>query len=375
MRRALDLARLGRGRVEPNPMVGCVIEKAGRIIGEGYHRRFGGPHAEIEALASCTESPAGATACVTLEPCCHTNKKTPPCVPAIVAAKLARVVVACRDPNPAVAGQGIEQLRQAGIAVESGLLEPQARQLNAPYFARVLHNRPYVTLKWAQSADGKLAGPGNCRIQISNEHSMRLVHELRSRCDAILVGIGTVLADDPLLTVRDVQPSRELLRVVLDSALRLALDSQLVRTAREHPLLVYYADPDTASARALQQAGVEVVGLSKGEDGRLDIQTALHDLAARDVTHLLVEGGATILASFLSQNLADRVWVFTSPMRIGDGVVAPFCRWGRHSCLPSSMADKNVCPTDRDQLVEMLNPASPVFFHLDPSADFPDPVP
>src|SRR3954451_12564544 len=219
LRRAICLAMNGRGRVEPNPMVGCVIVgRDGRVIGEGFHEQFGGPHAEPNALAACAragESPAGATAYVTLEPCCHTNKKTPPCAPRLIEARLARVVVGCLDPNPAVNGKGIATLRAAGIEVVGPVLEPEAKQLIAPFLATTTLGRPYVTLKWAESADGKVAGPGGRRTQISNGLSMRLVHELRSRCEGIVVGINTVLADAPLLTARRVGASRLRARFVL----------------------------------------------------------------------------------------------------------------------------------------------------------------
>lgn len=181
MRSAIALAMRGRGGVEPNPMVGCVIVRDGHVIGQGWHERFGGPHAEPAALASCTRPVTGATIYVTLEPCCHTNKKTPPCVPRLIDARPARVVVGCADPNPQVSGRGIRQLRDAGIAVDVGILEPACRQLIAPFIALVTHHRPYVTLKWAQTADGKVAGPGGARLQVSNAASMKQVHELRAR--------------------------------------------------------------------------------------------------------------------------------------------------------------------------------------------------
>ena len=239
MRRALSLAIDGRGRVEPNPMVGCVIVKDGHVIGEGFHANFGGPHAEPTALAACSESPVGAIAYVTLEPCCHTHKKTPPCVPALIDAKLSRVVVACADPNPAVSGQGLQQLRAAGISVTSGVLEDEAKQLNAAFFARILHRRPYITLKWAQTADAKVATPGRGRLHISNAISTRIIHRLRGRCDAVLIGINTALNDDPLLTARDQDASRMPTRVLLDSSLRVRLDGQLVTSAAQTPLIVY----------------------------------------------------------------------------------------------------------------------------------------
>src|SRR4051794_35005175 len=197
LRRAIRLAMNGRGRVEPNPMVGCVIVKNGSTIGEGYHREFGGPHAEPNALASCAESPEGATAYVTLEPCCHTNKKTPPCTPRLIEAKIARVVVGRLDPNPDVNGKGLEMLRAAGIQVDRAPdeLESEANQLVAPFFGHTVFHRPYITLKWAQTADGKVSGAGGARLQISNDGATRAVHWLRGRSDAILVGVNTLLTD------------------------------------------------------------------------------------------------------------------------------------------------------------------------------------
>src|SRR2546423_1384271 len=193
MPRPTRLAMNGRGRVEPNPMVGCVIVKDDRIIGGGYHQQYGQPHAEPNALASCIESPQGATAYVTLEPCCHTNKKTPPCTPLLIEAGIARVVVGCTDPNPQVNGKGLDILRAAGIQVAPPVLEPEARQLIAPFIASTQHHRPYVTLKWAQTADGKIAGRYGRPLQISNLRSSQIVHALRARCQAIAVGIATVL--------------------------------------------------------------------------------------------------------------------------------------------------------------------------------------
>src|SRR3954468_13220641 len=232
LRRAIRLAMNGRGRVEPNPMVGCVIvRRDGRVIGEGFHEQFGGPHAEPNALAACAragESPEGATAYVTLEPCCHTNKKTPPCAPRVIAAKIARVVVGCLDPNPDVDGKGVAMLRAAGVRVDGPVLEGEAKQLIAPFIARTRLGRPYVTLKWAQTADGKVAGPGGARMQISNAFSRDLVHDLRARCDGILVGVNTVLIDNPLLNARDATQRRDPARFVLDRDLRTPPEAQVI---------------------------------------------------------------------------------------------------------------------------------------------------
>lgn len=362
MRRALQLAARGRGYVEPNPMVGCVIARGDRIIGEGWHRQFGGPHAEREALANCTEPPAGATAYVTLEPCCYTDKKTPPCVPAMIEAKLGRIAIACADPNPDVSGEGIRQLRAAGLHVETGLLEPEAKQLNAAFFKVMLTRRPYVTLKWAQTADGKVAGPGGQRMQISNGRSMRIVHELRSKCDAIVVGINTVLSDDPMLTARTENPPRTPIRIVLDTSLCIPMSCRLVATAKQSQVMVYcsaaaYQRDADARAKELDAHNVRILPHTVSLSGVLD------DLHALQVTHMLVEPGPTLACSFLEQNLADRVWIFQSPRRIDCSAAptAPAVDW------PIS-AEVNI---DGDRLVEMLNPAGPAFFAALPSADFP----
>ncbi|HEV8378627.1 MAG TPA: bifunctional diaminohydroxyphosphoribosylaminopyrimidine deaminase/5-amino-6-(5-phosphoribosylamino)uracil reductase RibD [Tepidisphaeraceae bacterium] len=364
MRRALQLAARGRGSVEPNPMVGCVIVRDGRIIGDGYHQQFGGPHAEREALAACRESPRGATVYVNLEPCCHTNKKTPPCVPALIEAGVARVVVGCLDPNPQVSGKGTEAVRAAGIDVKVGVLEPEARQLNAAYFASLISGRPYVTLKWAQSADGKVAGPRGQRKQISNDLSMKVVHELRARSDAILVGIGTVLADDPLLTARTShQKKRPLIRAVLDSSLRIPLQSRLVKTAAESTVVIYCTTPESTSdkARALQEKGLQVIGIPVGRLGKPAPTFVLADLAKRGVTHLAVDAGPTLGQSLIDQGLADRVWLIQSPIVIGvpDAPSAPVAPY------------QEVASIDLrgDRLVELLNLFSDAFFAAAPSAD------
>jgi diaminohydroxyphosphoribosylaminopyrimidine deaminase/5-amino-6-(5-phosphoribosylamino)uracil reductase len=356
MQRAIALAMTGRGRVEPNPMVGCVLVREDAVIGEGRHEYFGGPHAEPNALASCKQSPKGATAYVTLEPCCHTNKKTPPCVPRLVAAGISRVVVGCLDVNTDVSGKGVAQLREAGIAVDVGMLEAECKQLNAAYMAGVLHHRPYVTLKWAQSADGKVAGPGGRRRTISNSASLRAMHALRDRCDAILVGIRTVERDDPLLTARGVEPSRPLLRVVLDSDLRLSPESQLARTADVSPVLRYCSD------RAVEQPGGRITTIPVASaGGRLSLPAVLTDLHHRGVTHLLVEPGPGLARTFFAANLADRVWVVRSLNSIGDES-AP----AAETVSFPAAAEVNL---EGDVLSEYLNPTSAVYFAPEVSAD------
>ena len=365
MRRAIRLAMNGRGRVEPNPMVGCVIVKNDHAIGEGYHQQFGGPHAEPNALANCTESPAGATAYVTLEPCCHTNKKTSPCVPKLIEAKVARVVIGCLDPNPAVNGEGVADLRAAGIDVAAPRMESECRQLIAPFVAFTTHGRPYVTLKWAQTADGKVAGPNGERVYITGPAANRVVHELRGRSDAIVVGGRTLRSDNPRLTVRDVIQLRTPLRVAISGSLGIPLDSYLVRTASQCPTVVYTSQthvnekPEIVSA--LRAADVTVVPM--GTHLRLAIGDVLRDLGARGVTHLLVEPGGVFVTELLLSNKADRAWVFKSDTIIAGpgGVAAP----GRVDWLPT----REVRIQD-DTLTEYLNPSSPVFFAPEPSADF-----
>ena len=236
MRRAVELAERGRGHVEPNPLVGAVIVRDGQIVGEGWHKKFGQAHAEVNAFTSAGEAARGATLYVTLEPCCH-HGKTPPCTDAVIRAGIARVVAALQDPFPQVAGQGAALLRAAGIPIEFGVCAKEARRQNAPYLKLLATGRPYVHAKWAMSLDGKIATRTGDSQWISNETSRRRVHELRGRMDGILVGIGTALADDPLLTARPPGP-RTACRVILDSKGRLPITSQLVRTAAQVPTLI-----------------------------------------------------------------------------------------------------------------------------------------
>ena len=317
MRRALELARRGEGRVEPNPMVGAVIcGPGGAIVAEGWHNRFGEPHAEAMAIAAAGEAARGGTLYVTLEPCCH-HGKTPPCSEAIIAAGIRRVVVAAGDPFPQVAGGGIAALEAAGISVEVGLLAADAERLTAPFRRLVTSGRPWVIAKWAASLDGRLAAaPGGDRW-ISSPESRELVHRLRGRMDAILVGIGTALADDPLLTARPEGPRRAL-RIVLDSRGRLPLESRLVTSARDWPLLVAVG-PEAAADRllALEAAGCEVWREPEQDAGeRLD--KLLAELGRRRLTNLLVEGGAEVFRTLFSRNLVDEVHAFTAARRLGE---------------------------------------------------------
>jgi diaminohydroxyphosphoribosylaminopyrimidine deaminase/5-amino-6-(5-phosphoribosylamino)uracil reductase len=311
MRRALEIARRGEGFVEPNPLVGAVVLAAdGRVIGEGWHERFGGPHAEVVALAAAGPAARGATLVVTLEPCCH-HGKTPPCTDAIIAAGVSRVVVAADDPFPRVRGGGIATLAVAGVTVETGLLEREARRLTAPYRKLVVSGMPWVIAKWAETADGRLTPTGEGGRWISSPESRRLVHDLRRRVDAIVVGIGTALADDPLLTARP-PGGRTLCRIVLDGRGRLPLDGALVRTAREAPVLVAVgpaAAPEQTAA--LEAAGCEV-WRAPTTDRAAALAALLRELGTRRLTNVLVEGGPTVLATLFAAGLADEVWRFTA---------------------------------------------------------------
>jgi diaminohydroxyphosphoribosylaminopyrimidine deaminase/5-amino-6-(5-phosphoribosylamino)uracil reductase len=319
MARALELAERGRGWVEPNPLVGAVVVQDGRVVGEGWHRRYGEAHAEVNALATAGAAARGATLYVTLEPCCHLGK-TPPCTDAVQRAGVRRVLAAMLDPFSQVAGRGVAHLQAAGIVVEVGLCEAAARRLNAPYLKLLATGRPYVHAKWAMTLDGKLATRTGDSRWVSNETSRRRVHGLRGRMDAIVVGGGTVRTDDPLLTARPPGP-RTPLRVVLASRGGLPTTSQLVRTAREAPVLVVIAEPLPAEGAAnLAEAGCEVLAVAAA-GRRPDIGALLDELGRRRLTNVLVEGGAVVLGSFRDAGAIDEVHVFLAP-RIAGGAGA-----------------------------------------------------
>jgi len=322
MQTALKLAQRGIGSVEPNPAVGCVIVKAGQIIGKGWHKKFGDPHAEINAIGDCKTlglSPAGATMYVTLEPCCH-QAKTPPCTDAIIAAKLGKVVVATRDTSQHAAGRGIEQLRNAGIKGQTSVCETQAKLLNAPFIKFAATGKCWTVLKWAQSIDGKLvyANENNERW-ISNEQSRKDAHKLRRRVGAILVGINTVLTDDPSLTARP-SKGKQPTRIILDSQLRIPLDCKLLATVKKAPVLIVtsteavHANPQ--KQKKITQKGAELLTVPTTQ-GRADLWFLLDELSRRGIAQLLVEGGPTVITSFLKQRLADQIVVYIAPKILG----------------------------------------------------------
>lgn len=316
MRRALALAERGRGYVEPNPLVGAVVVRDGKIVGEGWHERFGGPHAEVNSLAAAGEAARRGTLFVALEPCCH-HGKTPPCTEAVIRSGVARVVAAMEDPFAQVAGRGAAQLRAAGIEVEVGLGGEEAARVNAPYLTLLRRGRPYVHAKWAMTLDGKIATRSGDSKWISNEASRRKVHELRGRMDGILVGSGTALADDPLLTARPPGP-RVACRVVLDGRGRLPLENRLVRSVHEGPVLVATtaAAPEAWLAE-VRAAGCEALVLPAGPGGGIDLAELMRELGRRRWTNLLVEGGAEVLGSFLDAGMIDEAHVFIAPKVVG----------------------------------------------------------
>jgi len=325
MRLALSLGRRGQGRTWPNPAVGAVVVKDGVILGRGWTQPGGRPHAEPVALARAGEAARGATLYVTLEPCSHFGK-SPPCVDAVIASGISRVVSAIEDPNPEVAGKGHAKLRAAGIAVDVGLCAAEAAHDHAGHFRRIRDHRPHVILKLAVSADDKIAASGHRPVAITGDVAKARVHLLRARCDAILVGIGTVLADDPLLTCRlPGMEARSPVRVVLDRALRLPGASRLVHSARATPLWVITSETAEAAAAAkLGAAGAQVlrVATDLAKPG-LDLPGVLRALAEKGITRLMVEGGAKVASSFVAAGLADEIWLLRGPASVGaDGVPA-----------------------------------------------------
>ena len=326
MQLALALGRRGQGRSWPNPAVGAVVVNDGVIVGRGWTQPGGRPHAEPEALQRAGEAARGATLYVTLEPCSHFGR-SPPCADAVIAAGIARVVSAVEDPNPEVAGQGHAKLRAAGIVVDVGLGASEAARDHAGHFRRIRDKRPHVILKLAVSSDDKIGTAGRKPVAITGEAAKARVHLLRAQCDAVLVGIGTVRADDPLLTCR--LPGMEAqspVRVVLDRALRISGTSRLVHSARETPLWVMTSSLSEApAAMKLGAAGAQVirVATTTAPPPGLDLLGVLHALAEKGITRLLVEGGARVASSFVAAGLVDEIWLLRGPDAVGaDGVAA-----------------------------------------------------
>jgi diaminohydroxyphosphoribosylaminopyrimidine deaminase/5-amino-6-(5-phosphoribosylamino)uracil reductase len=316
MRRALQLARKGVGKTSPNPAVGCVIVKNGEVVGEGWHRKAGTPHAEVHALRAAGERAKGADLYVTLEPCSH-HGKTPPCADAVIASKVARVFAGMVDPNPKVSGKGVARLKNAGIKVSSGLMEQECRCLNEPFIKHITTGIPFVTLKSAMTLDGMIASASGDSRWVTGEVARRHVHRLRSQSDAIMVGAGTVLVDDPLLTAR-IPGGQNPLRVVVDSRLRIPLTAQLLNSPTQAVTLIATLEGSPAARELLGKPGVELL-LCKEKVGEVDLLDLLHQLGGRGVQSLLLEGGATLSGAFLRAGLVDKLILFYAPRILGGG--------------------------------------------------------
>jgi diaminohydroxyphosphoribosylaminopyrimidine deaminase / 5-amino-6-(5-phosphoribosylamino)uracil reductase len=353
MRRALEIAERGRGLTSPNPLVGAVVVREGRVVGEGAHLRAGGPHAEIEALGAAGEAARGATLYVTLEPCAH-HGRTPPCAPAVARAGIARVVAAMKDPNPRVAGGGADLLRAAGVAVEVGVLSAEAKGQNRAWLTAMRERRPHVTLKAAATLDGKLADVHGTSKWITGEAARQRAHRLRAESDAIVVGITTALRDDPALTVRLPQPwPREPYRVVLDTGGRLDAQARLIHAGTPARALVAVGEQaPSARVTALEAAGATVMSC-RTREGRVDPAALLQRLFELDVRAVLVEGGGETHAAFVDAGLVDRVALFLAPLLLGGrearGVVGGA---GRELKSALRLTTPSVTPLGDDLLLE-----------------------
>ena len=347
MRRAIELAKKGGGYVHPNPLVGCVVVKDGEIIAEGYHEKYGEFHAERNALLHCQSETKGASLYVTLEPCCHYGK-TPPCTDIIIEKGINKVYIGILDPNPLVAGKGVKILQDAGIEVEVGLCSDEIRELNKIFLKYITTKRPYVIMKTAMTLDGKIAAFTGDSRWVTNEESRKMVHQLRSEMAGVIVGIGTVLADDPMLNVRLEGNPHQPIRIVVDSNLRIPIDSQLVKTAKEYRTIVVCRNFDRSeekrsaveksflveslnndhkqydfvdggfldSLRSLEMTGLEIIQCSENKN-HVDINDLMSKLGAMGIDSLLLEGGGTLNAAFLEAGCVDEVWAFIAPKIIG----------------------------------------------------------
>jgi diaminohydroxyphosphoribosylaminopyrimidine deaminase/5-amino-6-(5-phosphoribosylamino)uracil reductase len=366
MARALDLAERGRGETNPNPMVGCVVVKDGRAVGEGWHRRAGTDHAEVRALAQAGARARGATLYVNLEPCAHQGR-TPACAPRLAAAGIRRVVAAVRDPNPAVNGRGLARLRRAGVTVTTGVLESDALLLNEAFVVAAGQRRPFVLLKAALTLDGRIATSSGDSKWITSPAQRRAARRMRGGHDAVAVGIGTVLADDPWLLPRPAV-HRPFHRVVFDAGLRLPPDSRLARSAPRSPVWVFCVRADAHRRRQLEARGVTVVK-SPGRAGQVSLPWALREMRRRGIWSLMVEGGSELLGSFLAARLVDQVALFRAPLLLGGrgsrpafggpdpARVTDALRLTRRSPLLGRDRGGEAMPRPGDELFELWYPA------------------
>ncbi len=321
MNLALQLAAKGRGKVSPNPMVGAVIVKKGKIIGRGYHRRYGESHAEVNAITNATADIAGSTLYVTLEPCCHEGK-TPPCVEIIAKKNIARVVIGTIDSNPLISCQGINYLQNLGIEVKTGVLENECRNLNEVFFHFMETGLPFVTIKYAQTLDGRIATVKGQSQWISSEASMKYAHKLRAEHDAVLVGAGTVKKDNPELTVRLVR-GRNPLRIIVDSQLQIGNQAKVLKNiVKAKTIIATIKNSDDRKYEIIAATGAQIITVAADKEGKVDLKKLLKKLAAREISSVLIEGGAQIITSVLRDNLADRLVTVIAPKILGKGIEA-----------------------------------------------------
>ena len=317
MRMALSLARKGLGATSPNPMVGAILVKSGKVVGKGYHKKAGASHAEVAAIADAKEESRGSTLYVNLEPCVHFGK-TPPCADAIMEAGIKKVIVGMLDPNPQVNGRGVQKLRKAGIDVKVGLLEEESKRLNEIFIVSMERKRPFFTLKAALSLDGKIATKTCDSKWISNEESRKYTNNMRAVTDGILVGINTVIADNPLLIPKVIKPKKIPVRIVLDSKLRIPLACDLVKTSEKYPTWIFAGEDSRADKEAkLRSMGAEVFRVARDENGRVSLKYVCEELFKRGITNVIVEGGGEINSALLKEDLIDKIFFFYGPILIG----------------------------------------------------------
>ena len=320
IRNCFKLAEKGKGHVSPNPFVGAVLVKNGKVIGKGYHKKYGAAHAEVNAIKNAIENVSGSTLYCNLEPCCHTNKQTPPCVPLIIQKKIKRVVISNPDPNKEVNGKGVKQLRFAGIEVITGILEDEGKELNKFYFKYAAKKLPYITLKVAQSLDGKISKSKNKQTWLTGKEAIKFVHKLRSEYDAVLVGANTIKVDNPLLTVREVK-GRNPIRIIIDGKLSIPLNSKVLNNNEPDKTWIFTSQKSKQKKLIqLENKGVKIFSVKPAADGRINLKSVLKVISKNRINSVLVEGGQEIFSQFFSQKLFDELIVLQSPKILEKGL-------------------------------------------------------
>jgi diaminohydroxyphosphoribosylaminopyrimidine deaminase/5-amino-6-(5-phosphoribosylamino)uracil reductase len=323
IRSCFTLAKKGKGFVSPNPLVGAILVKKSKVICKGYHKKYGSAHAEVNAINSSTEKVAGSTLYCNLEPCCHTNKKTPPCVPLIIQNKIKRVVICNLDPNKDVNGKGVKQLRKAGVEVTTGILEEEGKELNKFYFKYVKEKNPYITLKIAQSLDGKISLSKNEQTWLTGKESIKYVHKLRSEYDAVLVGAGTIKTDNPLLTVRNVR-GRNPIRVIVDGRLSIPIKSKVIGSIDPQNTWIFTSsNANEKKIKLLSEKGPRIFKIATKQHNKLELKKIIKVLAKQKITSILVEGGGNIFSQFLKEEIFDQVIILQAPKVLGGGISIP----------------------------------------------------